>query len=133
MSPESDAVLAANEAFYRAFRDGDMAAMQGLWAADLAVTCTHPGWRPLSGRAEVIASWAAILNSPERPAIACIAPHATMFGDVAVVICYEAVGGGFLAATNLFAREAGRWRMIHHHAGPTRDGPVTAAGGDAVH
>lgn len=129
----ADAVLAANEAFYRAFREGDMPAMQALWAADLAVTCTHPGWRPLSGRAEVMASWAAILTSPERPAIGCVAPRASVLGDVAVVICFEAVEGGFLAATNLFAQEAGRWRMIHHHAGPTREGPITAQGGDAVH
>ena len=32
---------------------------------------------------------------------------------------YEQVGGGFLVATNWFAREGGAWRMIHHQAGPT--------------
>ena len=133
MSRDSDAALAANEAFYRAFRSGDLAAMQDLWAADLPVTCTHPGWRPLTGRAEVMASWAAILRSPERPAVACVAPTVTLFGNVAVVLCFEVIADSYLSATNLFAREAERWRMVHHHAGPTREGPVTAEGGDAVH
>ena len=38
-------VLAANEAFYRAFDDGDREAMRRLWASRAPVVCVHPGRR----------------------------------------------------------------------------------------
>ena len=40
-------------------------------------------------------------------------------GSSAYVICYEKVTNGVLIATNIFVREDGAWRMIHHHAGQT--------------
>ena len=36
-------MLFANEAFYRAFADRDMAAMDGVWAVHAPVACIHPG------------------------------------------------------------------------------------------
>lgn len=117
------AVIAANAAFYDAFARGALDAMDALWARAAPVTCIHPGWGILAGRDEVMASWAAILGAPERPAITCIEPGATVLGEVAVVLCHERIGGGYLVATNVFAREDGAWRMVHHQAGPTRDGP----------
>jgi len=39
-------------------------------------------------------------------------------GETAWVLCAEVVPGGELAATNLFVREKGAWRMVHHHASP---------------
>jgi ketosteroid isomerase-like protein len=41
-------------------------------------------------------------------------------GEVAIVTCYEGNGAQapHLAATNVFVLEQGRWRMMHHHAGP---------------
>jgi len=39
--------------------------------------------------------------------------------QAALVLCREVLAGqGVLAATNLFVREAGAWRMVHHHSGP---------------
>ena len=52
--PPSAQVLAANEAFYEAFRQRDMAAMEALWAQHAPVTCIHPGWEALVGRADVL-------------------------------------------------------------------------------
>ena len=43
---ESDAVLAANLEFYRAFAARDLAAMDRIWARRATVLCTHPGWLP---------------------------------------------------------------------------------------
>ena len=47
---ELDAVLFANEAFYRAFADRDMDAMEDLWAASGPVCCIHPGWEAIYER-----------------------------------------------------------------------------------
>ena len=46
---DEEAVLAANEAFYRAFAARDFAAMDALWAAEAPVACIHPGWDALVG------------------------------------------------------------------------------------
>ena len=42
----------------------------------------------------------------------------TLLGDTALVLCRELVGGAALIATNLFVREDGDWRLLHHHSGP---------------
>lgn len=62
---EQEAVLAANLAFYQAFAQRDGAAMARLWAERAPVTCIHPGWPALEGRAAVLESWADILANPE--------------------------------------------------------------------
>lgn len=108
------AVLAANAAFYRAFRDGDAEAMDLVWARSAAVACIHPGWPPLFGRDAVMKSWAGALSS--SPAIAVESPRVVLTGGTAAVLCLERIGRSVLAATNLFVNEAGHWRIFHHHA-----------------
>ncbi len=66
---EKEAVLFANEAFYRSFADGDFAAMEALWSRNSPVACIHPGWPPLSGRAKIMESWRGILANPPSPPI----------------------------------------------------------------
>ncbi|WP_276603288.1 nuclear transport factor 2 family protein [Nannocystis pusilla] len=34
------------------------------------------------------------------------------------VICAQTIGDTELVATNIFVREDGEWKMVHHHAGP---------------
>jgi ketosteroid isomerase-like protein len=117
MTAEERAVLTANEAFYTAFAERDPEAMDRVWARRVPVACIHPGWNPLRGREPVMASWRAIFSGPGSPQISCSRATAYVTGDSAVVICVEHVPGSLLVATNLFAREDGEWRMIHHHAG----------------
>ena len=123
---DEQAVLFANEAFYRAFCDRDMAAMRALWARRGPVACIHPGWGPLTGREVVLESWNGLLAKPESPAILCHEARAILFGDFALVICFEELGGQFLIATNTFMREDGDWKMVMHQAGPTNETPRRA-------
>ncbi|MGB0670780.1 MAG: nuclear transport factor 2 family protein [Rhodospirillales bacterium] len=117
------AVLFANDAFYTAFSAADMKAMANCWGAGDAVTCLHPGWEPLRGRSNVLASWTAILNNPGSPKVQARDALVHVTGDLAWVVCFEALDGGNLIATNIFRREEGQWKIVHHQAGPTTAKP----------
>ena len=118
-------ILAANRAFYRALSNGDFAAMDRLWSREGPVSCIHPGRPALAGRDAVMASWRSILARP--PAISADQPAVAAHGDVAVVLCVETAGEAAMAATNVFARSAEGWLMIHHHAGPIARRPSPSA------
>lgn len=114
---DSDAVLAANLEFYRAFTTRDFAAMEALWARRTPVSCVHPGWPPLAGRDQVMESWHGILANPDSPRIVCYDEQVMLYGEAALVLCEEELDGGTLVAGNLFVREDGAWRLVHHQAG----------------
>lgn len=109
-------VLAANDAFYRAIRAGDYAAMERLWARTRTATCTHPDWRMLVGRRAVLQSWRLILVEHSPPEIWPAEPHAIVTGSTAMVLCAERVDGLELIAVNAFVREFGRWRLLDHQS-----------------
>jgi hypothetical protein len=67
-------VLDANATFYRAFTDGDYAAMSELWAQRAPVTCFHPAARALIGRSAVLDTWSQILGGPSRLKLRCDQP-----------------------------------------------------------
>jgi ketosteroid isomerase-like protein len=114
---DEDEVLAANAAFYAAFAASDVKAMDGVWARRAPVACVHPGWEALVGRDRVMESWRRILRGGASP-ISCSSAVAHLLGEAAFVTCLERVPGTTLIATNFFVREDGRFRMVHHHAGP---------------
>jgi len=114
---DSDAVLAANLEFYRAFSARDLVAMDALWARQAPVICIHPGWPPLADRDSVMESWHGILANPDSPRITCFDERVMMYGEAALVVCEEELGGGTLIASNFFVREDGAWRLVHHQAG----------------
>jgi hypothetical protein len=113
---DSDAVLAANLEFYRAFTTGDGDAMDALWARRAPVACVHPGWPALTDRPAVVESWRNIFGSPASPRIACYDERVLLYGDTALVICEEELEGGTLIASNWFVREDGAWHIAHHQA-----------------
>lgn len=115
------AVLFANEAFYLAFRTRDAGAMEAAWASRASISCIHPGWQAVIGREAVLESWRRILGGSGAPAIRPRAAKATLAGEAGIVICYEEIEGNdsLLVATNLFVREEGVWKLVHHQAGPT--------------
>ena len=113
---DEDQVLAANAEFYRAFAKRDLDAMAALWATRAPIACIHPGWQALHGREAVLASWRNILLGRGAPPITCASAAAHVLGDAAFVVCIERIPAVELIATNVFVREDGRWRMVHHHA-----------------
>lgn len=116
------ALLFANDAFYLAFANGDIEAMETIWARDFNVSCLHPGWEPLMGRNNVMAGWNAVL--PNKPKIEHHSQNAFGVGEMGYVICYEKVADSFLLATNVFVMEDGGWKMTHHQAGATDSKPT---------
>lgn len=123
--PEVAAVLAANRAFYAAFEARDLDAMSDTWEHSDRVACTHPGWRTLHGWAAVAASWFAIFGGPAPLQFILTEERAHLQGDLAwVTVDENLIGegvGGTVAATNLFTRSGGRWRMIAHHGSPVAE------------
>lgn len=115
---EREAVLAANRAFYRAFTERDAAAMDRIWAPTGAVVCLHPGQSPLHERAEIMASWGAILRHPQAPEVRCLGEWVVGHSGLAIVVCREILPEDQLMATNTFVRLSEGWRMVGHHAGP---------------
>ncbi len=114
---DTAAVLDANEAFYRAMREGDLDAMEALWARERSVSCTHPNGPAIFGRAAVMASWRLIL-AHLPPDIHATDPQPIITGRTAMVLCREKIGSVELMASNAWVREDGAWRMVNHQAAP---------------
>jgi len=129
---ENEAVLFANEAFYRAFADRDMTAMEDVWSTTAPIVCIHPGWGALSGREDVLESWAAIIANTDSPDIKVHTPMPHLYGNVGFVVCYEEIAGQYLIATNVFVRDGKIWRMVHHQAGPSADAPEPGESDETV-
>ncbi len=118
---DEEAVRDANRRFYEAFAARDLVALEALLARRAPSACIHPGWPPLVGRAEVLASWEGILGSGRSPSITFSDVAVHLLGEAAYVVCIEHLPGGHLVATNVFVREDGVWKMSHHQAGAVAD------------
>jgi ketosteroid isomerase-like protein len=117
MPTDDSEILAANQAFYDAFTRADLATIEELWASLTPVACIHPGWDALHGREDVLESFRAILGGGSGPRVTCVNPAATLIGEAAFVVCHETIDDAQLVATNVFVREDGRWKLVHHQAG----------------
>ncbi|TVS13924.1 MAG: DUF4440 domain-containing protein [Gammaproteobacteria bacterium] len=115
MDPEL--ALFANDAFYLAFSEQDVAAMDRIWARRHPVVCIHPGWPALLSRPAVMESWERILANPDAPQIVPHHARAFVMERLVMVVCYEALGSQMLTATNLFVAEDDKARLVHHQAG----------------
>ena len=115
---EREAVLAVNRAFYRAFNDRDAEAMDLLWSTTGSVVCLHPGQAALHDRADIMASWRAIMRHPEAPRVRCTQEWVVGRPGLAIVVCREILPSVQLMATNTFGRLSDGWHIIGHHSGP---------------
>ncbi|MGA5063222.1 nuclear transport factor 2 family protein [Streptomyces exfoliatus] len=132
---EETAVEAANTAFYEAMESGDFEGVCDLWLDDGAtpITCVHPGWPVLTGRGEVLRSYALIMANTEYIQFFLTDLKISLAGPTAVVTCTEnilsggpaedgdALGplvGQLVVATNVFRHTPDGWRIWSHHASP---------------
>jgi len=113
---DESAAREANAAFYAAFRQGDLEAMDALWARDEPVLCAHPGGGTIHGRIAVIASWHSLFTHGPPP-IDHSDDRVTIIRGMAFVSCVEHIADRRLGATNVFVWEQGRWRLVLHSAG----------------
>ncbi|MCL5776051.1 nuclear transport factor 2 family protein [Limibaculum sp. FT325] len=118
---ETEAVIEANESFYRAMRGCDLRAMDAVWSRVRRVSCSHPGGPSLFGREAVMESWRGIFSRSRALAIEALEPHAIVAGQTAMILCREEIGRLRLIASNVFVRERDGWRMVNHQVAPIRD------------
>ncbi len=147
----------ANTAFYEAMEQGDFETLTSLWLtpADLGVdeeyhdpadsgviSCVHPGWPVLTGRGEVLRSYALIMANTEYIQFFLTDVHVSVTGDTALVTCTENILSGgpapdgsdelgplvgqLVVATNVFRRTPDGWKLWSHHGSPV----LTESGDD---
>jgi ketosteroid isomerase-like protein len=118
----ADDVLAANQAFYDAHEQRDIAAMRNVWEHSDRVVCVHPGWPILRTWRLVEESWQRIFEGPGRNQFIITNDVVADLGDLAWITLDEnlvqGASTGTVAATNVFARTDAGWRMILHHGSP---------------
>ncbi|MFF9914998.1 nuclear transport factor 2 family protein [Streptomyces sp. NPDC013457] len=132
---DTAAVEAANTAFYEAMERGDFEEISTLWLDDggTPISCVHPGWPVLSGRGEVLRSYALIMANTEYIQFFLTDVKVSLGGDVAVVTCTENILSGgpaedgaelgplvgqLVVATNVFRRTFEGWKIWSHHGSP---------------
>ena len=118
LDPEDRAaVIAANREFYRAFNQRDIATIDQLWARGAPLVCMHPNQVPLVDRAAIVRSWQRILATPNLPLVQCQDEILIAKRHMATVVCREVAATIQLIATNVFVKEEGAWRLVHHQSG----------------
>lgn len=119
-------LLRANRAFYQSFEKLDIEGMRALWLPDTCVRCIHPGGEVLVGIERVLAAWTAIFENTLEIKFEIHDPAIELNGDMGWVTQVERIKTKMeegpvtseAAATNLFVRREGQWRMVLHHASP---------------
>ena len=120
------AVLAANEAFYRAFEKKDLEAITAVWSQGTSSLCIHPGQNALRGWDAVRSSWEAIFRNTSYLEIEADIIRINVSDDLAYVVLIETVlqvtgrrqSKAQATATNVFERMGGKWYLVHHHGSP---------------
>lgn len=126
MTNERTQVLAANEAFYRAFEKKDIEAMSVVWSQGTGSLCIHPGRNVLRGWKDIRSSWELIFRNTQYIEIETDIITTEVCDNLAYVILIEKmlqVSSGRRVqaqsmATNIFERMASSWYLVHHHGSP---------------
>ncbi|MEO0532535.1 MAG: nuclear transport factor 2 family protein [Cyanobacteria bacterium P01_A01_bin.123] len=126
MADQKNAILAVNQAFYRAFEKKDLTAMESVWSQGIGCLCIHPGRDALKGWQAVRESWQQIFKHTKYLEIDTEIITVEASADLAYVVQIENVlqisGDRRLDAksmgTNIFEQMGGQWYLVHHHGSP---------------
>ena len=117
-----DDVRAANDAFYAAHEARDLSVMSATWEQTDRAVCVHPGWPILRGWEQIEESWKRIFDGVGRNQFIITNLSAHVVGEMAWVTLEENLvdrGETYaIAATNVFVRRDGEWKLIAHHGSP---------------
>ncbi len=116
-------LLEANRAFYAALEGLDIDAMTACWETSAEACCVHPGWPLLRGWDAVAEAWGGIFDNTSYMKFGVEDAWATLDGAAGRVHCVENIFTlvadrqmhSRVAATNLFVRRGGAWKMVLHH------------------
>lgn len=121
-------IEAANTSLYEALESADVDRMATVWddQAPEDVVCVHPGWPMLRGRGKVLRSFSAIMANTPYIQFFLTDVRVAVTGEVATVTCTENIltsvseddSSAQVAATNVFVRRPGGWRLQVHHGSP---------------
>lgn len=126
MTDENQAILAVNQAFYRAFEKRDIEAIGAILSKGIGTVCIHPGRSAIKGFDNIRNSWDLIFKNTSYIEIDLDIITTEISGDIGYIVLVEnlmQVSGGRRIkaqsmATNIFERMGGNWYMIHHHGSP---------------
>jgi uncharacterized protein (TIGR02246 family) len=122
-----DDVRAASDRFYSALEamaNGDARSMADVWSHDDDVTTMHPiggreeGWDAVRG------SWEGVASASTDGTLTRSDQVIRVIGNAAYELCTESVSWTFAGepmslegrATNVYRKEQGEWKIVHHHA-----------------
>ena len=122
-----DDVRSASDQFYSALEamaNGDASFMADIWSHENDVTTMHPvggreeGWDAVSG------SWEGVAAASADGTVTRSDQIIRVIGDTAYELCTESASMTFAGepialehrATNVYRRENGEWKIVHHHA-----------------
>jgi ketosteroid isomerase-like protein len=125
-SADTNAIKAANAAFYSALSARDISAMERIWAKDEQVSNIFSAAKtPSFGPSAIKADYEDLFKRlGDAPSLVMAEPFVRQQGDMALVIGVEAaqvkLPNGDLAkffpvATNVFVKRDAQWLMVHHH------------------
>ena len=123
----ADDVRAASDQFYSALDamvNGDASSMAAIWSHDDDVTTMHPiggreaGWEAVNG------SFAGVASASADGTVTRSDQVIRVVGDCAYELCTESALWTFAGepislehrATNVYRKENGEWKVVHHHA-----------------
>ena len=121
-----DEVRQISQRFYAALNrmvEGDADDMAEVWSHRADVTTHHPvGGRQIGWKA-VADSWNGVADMSSNGTVTLKDQHIRVIGDVAyelgtehvdMTLAGEQIQGG-VRVTNIYHREDGTWKIIHHH------------------
>ncbi len=123
---DREAIVKANQDFYRAFQSLDLEQMENVWLKDRQIVCIHPGWRKLSGWGPVMNSWEKIFENVFEMKFELGQVEVLLSGGLAVVVVeenltqhgYEGTMKTSVLTTNVFERVGNQWFLVVHHGSP---------------